>query len=316
MPRTPKPSTSKPSTAKPSTAKPSTAKPSTAKPSTAKPSTAKPSTAKPRALKKAASRGRPTLAERADRYTLYQKAVQAPDPEVKFMQRTYRRLRGRAPTSFREDFCGTAHLATHWVKGGAERTAIGVDISAEPLDWGKEHVLGIAAPSVQRRMRLVQADVLSAEVPRVDVIGAFNYSYCCFKERSVLLRYFRAAHAGLKKDGLFMCDLFGGTEAIATQADERQCDGFRYVWDQAQYNPITHEAMNHIHFRFRDGSSLERAFTYDWRLWSIPEVRELLLEAGFRSTEVWWDPIDEEHYRKTEVEEQQATWLVYLVGVK
>ncbi|MSP24903.1 MAG: class I SAM-dependent methyltransferase [Myxococcales bacterium] len=271
-------------------------------------------TPKPRNSAKAVQPPRPTLAARADRYVLYQQAVQAPEAEVRFIHRAYRRVRGRAPSSLREDFCGTGYLSTAWAKSHRGRTAIGIDISTEPLDWGRANVLAVESLSVQARVQLVEADVRHADVPPVDVIGAFNYSYCCFKDRATLLGYFRAARAGLAKDGIFICDLFGGTEAIATQAEERKCKGFTYVWDQAEYNPITHESLNHIHFLFRDGSSLLEAFTYDWRLWSIPEVRELLLEAGFSATAVWWDPIDADDYRKSECEEQQATWLVYIVA--
>lgn len=45
-----------------------------------------------------------------------------------------------------------------------------------------------------------------------------------------------------------------------------------------------------MHFRVeRDGvivASIEDAFVYRWRLWSVPELREAMLEAGFASTEV------------------------------
>jgi len=88
------------------------------------------------------------------------------------------------------------------------------------------------------------------------------------------------------------------------------------VWEHARYNPIANEILCHIHFRFRDGSEIREAFTYDWRLWTIPEIRECLLEAGFRDTQVWWDPTDEDEYRLSESEENQPGWLVYIVGVK
>ena len=65
----------------------------------------------------AARRGhRATLAERADRYDLYQRSVQDPEWEVGFMADTYKGLRGRLPRRLREDFCGTALFACAWVK--------------------------------------------------------------------------------------------------------------------------------------------------------------------------------------------------------
>ena len=45
-----------------------------------------------------------------------------------------------------------------------------------------------------------------------------------------------------------------------------------------------------MHFRVeREGeivASIEDAFVYRWRLWSVAELREAMLEAGFRSTVV------------------------------
>ncbi|HYE02244.1 MAG TPA: hypothetical protein VD963_03305, partial [Phycisphaerales bacterium] len=41
-----------------------------------------------------------------------------------------------------------------------------------------------------------------------------------------------------------------------------------------------------------DGRKLRRAFTYDWRLWSIPEVRDLLHEAGFPGVTVYTEGDD------------------------
>jgi hypothetical protein len=258
-----------------------------------------------------------TLASRADRHALYQIAVQDPEPEINFVQRVFKRARGRAAVSFKEDFCATAHLATAWVKGHRSRTAIGVDFSEEVLAWGRANVLAPESESVRSRVTLVEANVLDVVRPKVDVVGAFNFSYLIFKRRAELVAYFKKAYESLGDDGLFFCDLFGGTEAIVPIVEPRKCrTGFTYVWEHESYNPITNEILCHIHFKFRDGSELPKAFTYDWRLWTIPEVRECLLEAGFKDTQVWWDPTDEEDYRLTEKEENQLGWLVYIVGVK
>ena len=50
--------------------------------------------------------------------------------------------------------------------------------------------------------------------------------------------------------------------------------------------------VNHIHFEFTNGSRLKRAFTYEWRLWTLPEIRELLGEAGFSRSTVYWEDRD------------------------
>ncbi len=46
------------------------------------------------------------------------------------------------------------------------------------------------------------------------------------------------------------------------------------------------ETLCHIDFKFEDGSVQKRAFSYDWRLWILPEIREVLAEAGFRRSTV------------------------------
>jgi hypothetical protein len=77
----------------------------------------------------------------------------------------------------------------------------------------------------------------------------------------------------------------------------------------------------HIHFEFSDRSKIERAFSYDWRLWTLPELRELLREVGFRDVQVYWEQVDADGdgtgtFHPTEYEENQESWLVYIVAAK
>ena len=76
--------------------------------------------------------------------------------------------------------------------------------------------------------------------------------------------------------------------------EERECDGFTYIWEQASFNPIDGMMDCHIHFTFPDGSRMDRAFSYRWRLWTLPELREMLAEAGFRDIVVYWEGTDED----------------------
>lgn len=264
---------------------------------------------------------RPSAAERADRYDLYQQAVQAPEADVEFFDTTFRRLRGRPALTLREDFSGTALLSRTWVESDPRRTALAVDLDGEALAWGREHNLRPAGADVARRVRLVEADVRDVREPEVDLVCAMNFSFCALTSRAELRRYLEAAHASLAADGLLVMELFGGTEAIVEIEEERELDGFTFVWEQASFNPIDHAARCHIHFAFPDGSRLDRAFSYEWRVWTLPEVRELLAEAGFVSSEVHWETVDEDGdgtgvYRRTEEEENQESWLVYVVAAK
>ncbi|MCK5386356.1 MAG: class I SAM-dependent methyltransferase, partial [Gammaproteobacteria bacterium] len=84
-------------------------------------------------MSKQSGQNKPTMAEQADRHTLYQESVQFPEAEVDFMSKTFQKLRGRKALSMKEDFCGTAYLATEWCKSDPERTAIGVDFDGPTL---------------------------------------------------------------------------------------------------------------------------------------------------------------------------------------
>jgi hypothetical protein len=75
--------------------------------------------------------------------------------------------------------------------------------------------------------------------------------------------------------------------------DKTRNTGFTYIWAQTKYDPLTHLTQFHIHFKIHGGGgTMREAFEYNWRLWTIPEVRELLEEAGFSSVDVYFEGID------------------------
>lgn len=262
-----------------------------------------------------------TLAQRADRMVLYERAVHDPVMEVDFLQRVFREARGRQPRSFREDFSAAASAACEWARRGPQRRAIGVDIDPAVLEWGRRHRLSRLAPAARRRVRLVNADVLTVKTRPVEVIAALNFSYWVFKERAQLLRYFRNAWSGLARDGIFVLDAFGGYEAFRELRERTAHRGFTYVWHQASYKPVTGHLLCHIHFHFPDGSRLDKAFSYDWRLWTLPELREVLAEAGFRRVTVYWEGDDGEgggngEFDPTVEGEADGGWVAYIVAEK
>ena len=97
---------------------------------------------------------------------------------------------------------------------------------------------------------------------------------------------------------------------------------FTYIWEQVDYNPINHHLTCHIHFKFKDGTRINKAFTYHWRLWTIPELRELLEEAGFKNTEVYlqgWDDNNDEPdgvFRKRVRYDDWESWYGYIAAIK
>lgn len=238
---------------------------------------------------------RVSQARRADRFALYQRAVQSVQAEVDFVVRTFRRLRGRPLRRLREDFCGTAAVACEWVRRGADHVAVGLDIDPVALAWGLRHNVARLPPGARARVRLLRRNVLAPGpgTGRMDAVLALNFSYWVFKDRRTLGRYFRRVHHALVRDGLFVLDVYGGWEAYRRQRERRRLPGrCTYIWEQAGFDPVSGALTCHIHFRFADGSRLRRAFTYDWRLWSIPEIRELLAQAGFARSTVYWEGDD------------------------
>lgn len=282
--------------------------------------------------KKAQRSNAKSLAKLADRHVLYQASVQNTEFEVEFYEDRYREIRGKrkVPLSLREDFCGTALLATDWCKSNPKRTAIGVDLCSQTLKWGLENNIKPAGVDVQKRVTLINENVLDIVTDKMDAICAMNFSYCIFKTRDLLRSYFENVHKGLKDDGLFFMDLLGGTTTIDICEEDRELEEFSatYIWEQESFNPIDNHLQCYIHFEFDDGSRIDKAFSYDWRLWSIPEVTEILYEAGFSKVHVYWeefeendDPDDEYldgtgRYRAVKQIDQQESWLAYFVAEK
>ncbi len=262
-----------------------------------------------------------TMAELADRHELYEQSVQDVEVEVDFLHDTFRELRGREPRLFREDFCGTASACCEWVRRGEDHRAVGVDLDEEVLAWGRANRLSRLAAPERERVRLIQDNVLSAETGQVDLIGAFNFSYYTFRTRDQLRQYFRRACECLVEDGILFLDAFGGSETQEELKEKTKHDGFTYVWHQAEFHPVTGYIRCHIHFRFPDGSKLKKAFSYEWRLWSLPEIRELLVEAGFRRVTVYWEGTDEDgeangEFSPEDEGEPDPAWIVYIVAEK
>lgn len=265
---------------------------------------------------------RPFLSARnADRHDLYQRSVQMPEAEAHFLGRVFEAHTGRRPLHLREDFCGTAMLCAHWVQSHPERTATGVDTSRSTLEWGRAHNLS-AIGAAASRVTLLEQDVRVPTRRKFDVIGAYNYSYLVFHDRELLVRYFRAVHQSLASDGLFVLDAHGGSETMVARVERRRMPGFTYVWEQERCDAVTGGLLCHISFEFRDGTALRRCFTYDWRYYSLSELRDVLLDAGFVGVDAYWEGAAASGregsgvFRRVTRAENQPVWNAYLVARK
>lgn len=222
-----------------------------------------------------------------DRHDLYERTVQSPEKVVQFL----RAIHGSSPRVLGEDFSGTASISRAWVRLVPDGAAIAVDLDAVVLERARDH-------ATSGRLERIEGDARAATDPArhaADVIFVGNFSIGEIHERADLVRYLARSRDRLRTGGVFVCDTYGGPSAFRVGAVERSHwveSGvrIRYVWEQREADPFTARVVCAMHFRLERGGeifeSFEDAFVYRWRLWSVPELREGMLEAGFAWTEV------------------------------
>ncbi len=283
-----------------------------------------------------------TSREPLDPLACYLRAVQHPEAEVIFLLKTYMTHRDKVPAKLKEDFAGTAAIATQWVNYHDANSAVAVDLDRETVQWARRRATFVLPEHRLADLSIIQADVRLVEEPRVDVVAAMNFSIFEYHDRSSLLAYFKTARSSLLTDGVLVFDLFGGPSAMQPSTvstpvpppmhlgDEddiaRQFDAagvpehLTYHWEQRRYDALTSRIDCRIHFGIEDDIVARDAFVYDWRLWTIPELIELLDEAGFTGAAVWCDEVDPETgegdgiYEPVDDLPDRNGWLVYIVA--
>jgi hypothetical protein len=257
-------------------------------------------------------------------YELYEQSVQSPDTHIAWIVSLYKERNGVFPVHLREDFCGTFQLSCAWVKRNRRNTATCLDLDSAPLDYGKEHHYSKLTKTQKTRMKILRQSAISKTAPRADVILVGNFSFFILKERKELIRYFRNIRRSVAKDGMFILEMAGGPGMIAELIERRTVrtgprDKFIYIWDQQDFDPITQNGKYAIHFQFPDGRKIRDAFTYDWRIWTIPEVRDALKEAGFKESVVYWETIHRGkgtgEFIPLEHGDNAFSWIAYVVGI-
>ncbi len=216
-----------------------------------------------------------------DRFELYERAAQSPAMQARFLRALHEAPPG-APLILGEDFCGAGAVSRAWVALAPKHRAVCVDHDSDPL----RRLRAFRPPRVAIR----RADVMAVKDP-VDILATLNFSICEWKTRGELVAYLRRARARLRPGGVFVMDIYGGERAFALGTSEVELrGGVRYVWEQRAADPVTGRVVNAMHFRIgahRAPRWLRDAFVYDWRLWSIPELRDALAEAGLPDIEIY-----------------------------
>ncbi|KMT05503.1 hypothetical protein BVRB_7g176270 [Beta vulgaris subsp. vulgaris] len=165
-----------------------------------------------------------------------------------------------------------------------------------------------------------------------DIVCAFNYSCCCLHKRKELVAYFKYALDALsKKGGIFVMDLYGGTSSEHELKLQRKFPNFKYTWEQAEFDVIQRKTRISLHYQlYKPQKKIRNAFSYSWRLWSLPEIRDCLEEAGFRAIHFWirempdternrstrgFGTSRDDKYEEVSSFQQQDAWNAYVVAV-
>lgn len=246
-----------------------------------------------------------------DRYDCYELCVQSPRHIVNFLLEVH----GGEPLVLREDFCGTAAVARRWAADGRKRgdSARACAVDLDPATVAKARAL-TAADDLGDRVTLLEGDALGPDGDAgrdgrtghaaADVIFIGNFSIGYIHERETLVRYLRACSERLARGGsgwgggILALDTYGGAGAYRLGGFTRKHPGragetIHYSWAHEQADPMSGLVVNSISFRVEVNGEvvheIPRAFEYRWRLWSLPELRDALLEAGFRGVEIYKD---------------------------
>ncbi|CAI9105601.1 OLC1v1004563C1 [Oldenlandia corymbosa var. corymbosa] len=321
------------------------------------------------------------------KFSLYEQSVQSPKGDISYLLKFFLMyVGGRVPLHLQEDFCGTALLSTEWLRTDARRTAVGLDLDTEALNWCMDSNLNKIGADVHSRISLFHGNVLKplhaslvsfdpqdlgqhltledqkdgtnaiidimisssnegslsnvrphklmkdTRLPDRDIVCAFNYSCCCLHVRKELVLYFKHAINVLnKKGGIFVMDLYGGTSSECELRLQRRFPNFTYTWEQAEFDVVQRKTRISLHYDLKGhNKKLRHAFSYSWRLWSLPEIKDCMEEAGFRSVHFWIRnmPSSKEarktdgfgvgrdiKYEEVTSFQQQDSWNAYIVGV-
>lgn len=242
-----------------------------------------------------------------------------------------RAVHGNHPVSLREDFCGTAALSRRWLDDaarlGEDARAVAVDLDPVCVDRASREKPG--------SLEVCSGDCClpssGGDAP-ADIVFVGNFSIGYLHTRAALANYLRLSRERLARNGggfnggIFVCDTYGGASAFKLGSFTRKHplrtgEVIHYHWAHEEADPLTGMVTNSISFRVeREGEivqELPRAFIYRWRLWSIAELREAMMEVGFASTEVYADcnVAPGEVPRAVSVPaELNEDWIVLVVG--
>lgn len=272
---------------------------------------------------------------------LYRWATQDPRAQAAVLAEIYRRIRGRPALVLREDFAGNAADSVAWVAADSRRHAIAVDFDAPTLAYAKARAQRLLGEEC-RRIEFHCGDVLAPRThapERAQLLCVLNFSCFFFHQRAQLQRYFERAIASLDETGVLVLNVFGGAAAMSPRLDSHHITPqseagssalapFDYEWEQRSFDACHARLDCRIHFVVNDPGvpggrrRIDDAFRYNWRLWSLPELRECLIVAGFREVQVWRHTAADKGGKPevflgpVESLQDLDLWLAYVIGIR
>ncbi len=252
-----------------------------------------------------------------DKYFYYKNSVQSPKEDIRFFKSVYKDFFKKKPRIFREDFCGSFYVSFHWVKDHPQNQAIVIDSDKDPLEYGKKNHLSQLNSSQKSRLKIVNKNVLRPHLPSAELITVSNFSYFTLKKRESLVQYFKNIKKALFRPGLFLIDAVGGPDCHGLSEEKVEHDDFNYYWEQSTFDPISHYAQFYIHFKRKGERKQKKAFSYQWRIWSLPELQDALRSAGFSKIHIYWEQTDKNgegsgQFKKSKKGDICDTWIAYL----
>ena len=103
--------------------------------------------------------------------------------------------------------------------------------------------------------------------------------------------------------------------------DEIDHGDFKYYWECQKFNPLNNHCRFAIHFKRKGEKKRKDVFVYEWRMWGMNELKDILLEAGFSKCVSYWEGEDEDgdgdgNFFVTEEADNCDAWVTYIAAVK
>lgn len=213
-------------------------------------------------------------------YDLYTRAFQNPPRDLSILNNAFTKQLKLSAVKLREDFCGSFANCREWLRIHPHNVAIGIDIDPALARFAEATRLSMPEDEGSR-FSYVPGDVLDVELPPAHIVAALNSSFCVFKQRQQFKGYLQKCFQSIDTPGMMALETYCGADSQNIGCDEISIGGDTAIWQQTKYDPVTNYCLNHIHFRLEDGTRIQKAFEYDWRLWSPAECVDLLEEVGF-----------------------------------